>query len=390
MSPQNAVNSLTKSFFMNLPPQRLSFRFALAILVLITALAPGAFAQVRIKDITDVQGIRDNQLVGYGLVVGLNGTGDSLQNAVFTKQSLIGMLGRLGINTQALASQLQTKDVAAVMVTADLPAFIHTGERIDVTASALGDAKDITGGTLLVTPLVGADGQVYAVAQGSMVTGAITASGANASVTQGVPTVGRISDGAIVERAVEFSLASETNPSLQLRNPDFTTAERIAEAVNSALGTGIATVSDPRTVNLNLAGRDVVQSLAAVEDLEVTPSSPATVVVDASTGTIVIGADVRVSQIAIAQGNLTIQVTETPQVSQPNPFSRGGTTVATSTTAISVNKSPGKQLAILDGGVSLQQLVSGLNSLGVAPHDMISILQTIKAAGALQASLVVE
>lgn len=364
------------------------FRLLLFIAVLLLPL--GAGAQVRIKDITDVQGIRDNQLVGYGLVVGLNGTGDSLNNAVFTKQSLIGMLGRLGINTQALASQLQTKDVAAVMITADLPAFIHTGERIDITASALGDAKDLTGGTLLVTPLLGADGQVYAVAQGSMVTGAITASGASGSYTQGVPTVGRISDGAIVERAVDFSLASEADPSLQLRNPDFTTAERVAAAVNDTLGAGVATVADPRTINLNLAGRDVVQSLASIADLTVIPSSPATVVVDESTGTIVIGADVRVSEIAIAQGNLTVQVTNTPLVSQPGPFSRGGTTVTTAVTTISVSKSPGKQLAILDGGVSLQQLVSGLNSLGVAPHDMISILQTIKAAGALQAQLIVQ
>jgi flagellar P-ring protein precursor FlgI len=366
------------------------FRFALFSLVFLAALLPlSAFAQVRIKDITDVQGVRDNQLVGYGLVVGLNGTGDSLQNAVFTKQSLVGMLGRLGINTQAFASQLQTKDVAAVMVTADLPAFIHTGERIDVTASALGDAKDLTGGTLLVTPLLGADGQVYAVAQGSMVTGAITAAGANSSYTQGVPTVGRISDGAIVERAVDFSLAAETNPSLQLRNPDFTTAERIASAVNGTLGYGVATVADPRTINLNLAGRDVVQSLAGIEDLPIIPSSPATVVVDEATGTIVIGADVRVSEIAIAQGNLTIQVTNTPEVSQPGPFSNGKT-VSTASTTIAISKGPAKQLAILDGGVSLQQLVSGLNSLGVAPHDMISILQTIKASGALQANLIVQ
>jgi flagellar P-ring protein precursor FlgI len=369
--------------------QQLLPRFILGFIALAMLCPLPAPAQVRIQDITDVQGIRDNQLVGYGLVVGLNQTGDSLQNAVFTKQSLIGMLGRLGINTQALASQLQTKDVAAVMVTADLPAFIHTGERIDVTVSAMGDAKDLSGGTLLVTPLLGADGQVYSVAQGSLVTGAITASGANGSFTQGVPTVGRISDGAIVERAVDFSLASETNPSLQLRNPDFTTAERIADAVNATLGYNVATVSDPRTISLNLAGRDVVQSLAAIEDLEVTPSSPATVVVDEATGTIVIGADVRVSEIAIAQGNLTIQVTNTPTVSQPNAFA-AGRTVSTSTTTIAVNKGPNKQLAILDGGVSLQQLVSGLNSLGVAPHDMISILQTIKADGALQANLIVQ
>ena len=254
----------------------------------------------------------------------------------------------------------------------------------------MGDAKDLTGGTLLVTPLLGADGQVYAVAQGSLVTGAIAASGTNSSFTQGVPTVGRIANGGVVERAIDFSLASETNPSLQLRNPDLTTAERIAGAVNDTLGYGVATVADPRTINLNLAGRDVVQSLAAIEDLAGRPrSSPATVVVDESSGTIVIGANVRVSEIAIAQGNLTIQVTNTPTVSQPNPFANGRT-VATATTSIAVSKGPNKQLAILDGGVSLQQLVSGLNSLGVAPHDMISILQSIKADGALQADLEVQ
>jgi flagellar P-ring protein precursor FlgI len=370
-------------------PFRCATVTTLAVLMLAVLLPALACAQVRIKDITDVEGIRDNQLIGYGLVVGLNNTGDTLQNAVFTRQSIIDMLSRLGINSLALASQMQTKDIAAVMVTADLPAFIHAGERIDVTVSAMGDAKDLTGGTLLVTPLLGADGEVYAVGQGSLVTGAITASGTNSTFTQGVPTVGRIANGAVVERAVNFSLASETSPELQLRNPDFTTAERIADAVNDALGYGVAKVEDPRTVGLNLSGRDVVQSLASIEDLRVSPSSAATVVVDEATGTIVIGADVRVSEVAIAQGNLTIQVTNTPLVSQPAPFSRG-TTVSTAVTSISVNKGPNKQLAILDGGVSLQQLVSGLNSLGVAPHDMISILQTIKASGAMQANLIVQ
>ena len=374
---------------MLLPHLRRAICLALGLALLAMLMAGGASAQVRIKDITDVEGVRDNQLIGYGLVVGLNNTGDSLQNAIFTKQSLVGMLGRFGVNTLALSSQLQTKDVAAVMVTADLPAFMHTGQRMDVTVSAMGDAKDLTGGTLLVTPLLGADGEVYAVAQGSLVTGAITASGTNSTFTQGVPTVGRIANGALVERKVDFTLAAETSPSLELRNPDFTTAERIAAAVNDSLGYGVASVSDPRTVSLNLAGRDVVSALAAIADLPVTPSTPATVVVDEATGTIVIGADVRVSEIAIAQGNLTIQVTNTPAISQPGPFSRG-TTVSTATTSIAVSKGPNRQLAILDGGVSLQQLVSGLNSLGVAPHDMISILQTIKASGALQANLIVQ
>lgn len=347
-----------------------------------------ARAQVRIKDITDIEGVRANQLVGYGLAVGLNGTGDSLNNSIFTRQSLIGMLERLGVNTQSQASRLRTKDVAAVMVTADLPAFARSGEKIDVTVSALGDATSLTGGTLLVTPLLGADGQVYAVAQGSLVTGAISAHGTNASFTQGVPTVGRITDGAIVEKSVKFKLADETTPTLELRNPDFTTAERIAHAVNRQLGAAIATIDDPRTITLDLTGRNVVADLATIEDLKVKPSAPAMVVVDEATGTIVMGANVRISTVAIDQGNLTVRITNTPEVSQPNPFGNGKT-VSTARTRISVKKDKGKRLDILNGEVSLRQLVSGLNALGVAPHDMISILQAIKAAGALQAQLIV-
>lgn len=364
-------------------------RFATLLAALLLLGMAAASAQVRVKDITDIQGIRDNQLIGYGLVVGLNGTGDSLNNAIFTRQSLIGMLERLGVNTQDQAAQLQTKDIAAVMVTANLPAFSHSGEQIDVTASALGDAKDLTGGTLLVTPLLGADGQVYAVAQGSLVTGAIKAGGANASFTQGVPTVGRITNGAIVERSVNYKLAAETTPKLELRNPDFTTASRIVAAVDERLGPGVATMDDPRTITLDLKGRNVVQSLAAIEDLRVQPSVPATVVVDEATGTIVMGADVRISTVAIAQGNLTVRVTNTPVVSQPNALA-GGRTVATATTTIDIEKGKGKKMDILSGSVSLRQLVGGLNSLGVAPHDMISILQAIKAAGALQAQLIVQ
>ncbi|OYV69477.1 MAG: flagellar biosynthesis protein FlgA [Acidiphilium sp. 21-60-14] len=359
------------------------------VLLLLGLVTSVAHAQVRIKDITDIQGIRNNQLVGYGLVVGLNGTGDSLNNSIFTKQSLIGMLERLGVNTQDQAASLQTKDVAAVMVTANLPAFTHSGEQIDVTVSALGDAKNLTGGTLLVTPLLGADGQVYAVAQGSLVTGAIAAQGANASFTQGVPTVGRITNGAIVERSVNFNLAGETAPKLELRNPDFNTAARIARVINHQLGGGVATVDDPRTITLALPKGAVVTDLTAIEELRVRPSTPATVVVDESTGTIVMGADVRISTVAIAQGDLTVRVTNTPEVSQPNAFG-AGKTVATAKTSISVSKGKGKRMDILKGSVSLRELVAGLNSLGVAPHDMIGILQAIKADGALQAKLVVE
>jgi flagellar P-ring protein precursor FlgI len=359
------------------------------VLLLLGLVTSVAHAQVRIKDITDIQGIRNNQLVGYGLVVGLNGTGDSLNNSIFTKQSLIGMLERLGVNTQDQAASLQTKDVAAVMVTANLPAFTHSGEQIDVTVSALGDAKNLTGGTLLVTPLLGADGQVYAVAQGSLVTGAIAAQGANASFTQGVPTVGRITNGAVVERSVNFNLAGETAPKLELRNPDFNTAARIARVINHQLGGGVATVDDPCTITLALPKGAVVTDLTAIEELRARPSTPATVVVDESTGTIVMGADVRISTVAIAQGDLTVRVTNTPEVSQPNAFG-AGKTVTTAKTSIAVSKGKGERMDILKGSVSLRELVAGLNSLGVAPHDMIGILQAIKADGALQAKLVVE
>lgn len=345
-----------------------------------------AFGQVRVKDITDVEGVRDNQLVGYGLVVGLNGTGDRLDSAVFTRQSLIGMLERLGVNTRDQESKLQTKNVAAVMVTANLPAFARTGSRIDIGISALGDAKDLTGGTLLVTPLLGADGEVYAVAQGALATGAIAAKGAAGSVTRNIPTAGKISNGATVEREVTFQLGTKPTLRFGLRNPDLTTARRMADAMNRALGGTSARATDPRTVTLALAGRDAIDVLARVEDLRVEPDSPAVVVIDEASGTIVMGANVRISTVAIAQGNLTIRVTEQPQVSQPEPFS-GGQTVVTPRTTIQVDDQSDKRLGILNGGVTLRDLVASLNALGVGPRDMISILQAIKAAGALQADL---
>jgi flagellar P-ring protein FlgI len=286
-----------------------------------------ASAQVRIKDIADVEGVRANQLVGYGLVVGLNGTGDKLDSAVFTRQSLIGMLERLGVNTRDQETKLQTKNVAAVMVTAELPAFARSGSRIDVAVSALGDATNLTGGTLMVTPLLGADGEVYGVAQGALATGAIAARGAATSVTRGVPTSGRIVNGATVEREVHFRFDRSQGLRLGLRNPDLTTARRIADAINRALGGASARATDPRTVALEMHGRDPVDVLARIEDLRVEPDSAAIVVIDEASGTIVMGANVRISTVAIAQGNLTIRVTETPQVSQPGPLSNGVTTV---------------------------------------------------------------
>ncbi len=358
----------------------------LAALLLLPLLSAPAGAQVRIKDIADVEGIRENQLVGYGLVVGLNGTGDRLDNAVFTRQSLIGMLERLGVNTRDQEAKLQTKNVAAVMVTASLPAFSRTGSRIDVSVSALGDAKDLTGGTLLVTPLMGADGEVYSVAQGALATGAISAKGAAASVTRNVPTSARIANGATVEKELPFQLGSRPELRLALRNPDLTTARRMAVAVNAAMGGGIASARDPRTVALNLGGLDVVDALGRIEDLRVEPDSPAVVVIDEASGTIVMGANVRISTVAIAQGNLTIRVTETPVVSQPGPLSNGTTTVVPRTN-VQVDDSSDKRLGIIRGSATLRDLVASLNSLGVGPRDMISILQSIKAAGALQADL---
>ncbi len=345
-----------------------------------------ATAQIRIKDITDVEGVRENQLVGYGLVVGLNGTGDNLMNALFTRQSLVGMLERLGVNTRDLAASLSTKNIAAVMVTTNLPPFVRNGEHIDVTVSSLGDAKDLTGGTLMVTPLLAADGEVYAVAQGALVTGAIVAAGAAQKVTRNIPTTGRIPNGATIEREVPFEMASMKTLRLGLRNPDITTGERVAAAINQVLGNGAASVSDLRTVTVDLTGRQPVDTLARIEDLTVRPDTPAVVVIDEATGTIVMGSNVRVSTVAIAQGNLTIRVTETPQVSQPGPLS-GGQTVVVPRTNVQINDGRDRKLAVLGAGTTLQDLVTNLNSLGVGPRDMITILQAIKAAGALQAEL---
>ncbi len=362
-------------------------RLLIALLMLLVTV-PVRAEQVRIKDIADVEGIRSNPLIGYGLVVGLNGTGDKLNNSVFTRESLISMLERLGVNIRDQEAKLQTKDIAAVMVTAELPAFAHGGSRIDITISAAGDATDLSGGTLLVTPLMGADGEVYAVAQGQLVTSAFTAQGAAASITRNIPTSARIANGAMVERELPIDLSARTDLRLSLRNPDLTTAERISSAINQNVGDHVARATDPRTVALSLAGHDVVETLSRIEDLLVEPDSPAVVVVDEASGTIVMGDNVRISTVAIAQGNLTIQVAETPQVSQPGPLS-GGQTAIVPRTAIQVDSGAGKRLGLLKEGPSLRDLVSGLNALGVGPRDMISILQTIKAAGALQANLVV-
>jgi flagellar P-ring protein precursor FlgI len=400
---------------------------ALAIAAGASFVAEDAAAQTRarIKDIADFEGVRENLLVGYGLVVGLNGTGDTSTTSPFTQQSLIGMLERLGVNTRDLATSMRTKNLAAVMVTASLPPFARQGTKIDVSVGALGDAQSLLGGTLLVTPLLGADGEVYAVSQGSIAVSGFTASGNAQTITRGTPTSGRISNGAIVERETGFALASLKSINLALRNPDLTTARRMAQAINTFAKQPIANSLDPGTVLINLpAGRenDVVGLMTDVEQLLVEPDTTARVVIDEKSGTIVMGDKVRISTVAIAQGQLTIRVTETPQVSQPNAFSGfsgsisgtggaggaggagaaggaggaglptgltipGAQTVTVPRTDIQVDNSDQKRLAVLPNTVTLQELVNGLNALGIGPRDLITILQTIKAAGALQAEI---
>ena len=356
------------------------------VVFLVASLIAGpSMAKSRIKDIVEFEGVRDNMLVGYGLVVGLNGTGDSLRNAPFTKQSLESMLERLGVNTRD--ANLNTKNVAAVMVTARLPAFVAAGSPIDATVSAMGDAKSLQGGTLLVTPLLGADGQAYAVSQGTVQTGSVSASGASgSSVSKGVPTAGRIASGAIVEREVGFQLATMGQMRMTLRNPDFTTARRVADAVNARCP-GCARADNPTIVTVQPpSGQDMVGFIAQIENLMVEPDEPARVIIDEVAGVVVMGENVRISTVAIAQGNLTIRVQESPAVSQPAPFSQGQTTTVPQS-AVSVDEEKGKQLITLRNGASLSALVAGLNALGVTPRDMISILQAIKAAGALQAEI---
>jgi flagellar P-ring protein FlgI len=359
---------------------------ALVALAVLTCAGSSATATSRIKDLANIEGIRQNQLIGYGLVVGLNGTGDTLNNTPFTKQSLQGMLERLGVNIRG--QQIRTGNVAAVMVTANMPPFATQGTRIDVTASAMGDAKSLLGGTLLVTPLLGADGNVYAVAQGALATGGFQAEGEAAKITRGVPTVGRLTNGAIIEREIEFSLATLGKLRLALRNADFTTAKRIAIAINDYLGTPVAEPLDPSTVQLTLPPKfpqNLVAMLTEIEQLQIEPDETARIVIDERSGVIVIGRDVRVSTVAVAQGNLTVSVSEARQVSQPNAFARGSTREV-ARTRVGVTED-GKKLAVVSEGVSLQQLVDGLNALGIGPRDMITILQAIKAAGAIQADV---
>jgi flagellar P-ring protein precursor FlgI len=364
-------------------------RLALAASLAVPAMLPPApaAAMSRIKDLASIEGIRQNQLIGYGLVVGLNATGDTLNNIPFTRQSLQAMLERMGVNTRG--ATMRTANVAAVMITANLPPFATQGTRLDVTVSALGDAKSLQGGTLLVTPLLGADGEAYAVAQGSVSISGFAAEGDAAKVTRGVPTVGRIANGAIIEREIEFKLNTQRTVRLALRNPDLTTSRRIAAVINDFMGTNTAEPTDPGTVVLQIPARyegNIIRLLTEVEQLKVEPDNVARIVIDERSGIIVMGREVRVSTVAVAQGNLTVTIAEQPQVSQPGPLSQGQTAVVPRT-GVRVDTGDGNKLAIVREGVTLQELVNGLNALGIGPRDLISILQAIKSAGALQADI---
>ena len=371
----------------------LTIIFTVALGIYLLSFSIDARADARIKDIANFEGVRDNLLMGYGLVVGLNGTGDKLTNNAFTEQSLIAFLERQGVNTRG--TSLKSKNVAAVTVTARLHAFARSGSQIDVTVSAMGDAKDLTGGTLLATPLYGADGDVYAVAQGQISIGGFKAGSeaAGITITKGVPTSGFISNGGIVEKEVGFALNDLPELKMALRNPDITTAQAVANAINEQVGPGLAVVTDPGTVTLTVPGayhNNVTLLLADIEKLTVATDQVAKIIIDESSGTIVMGENVRIDTVAVSQGNLTVKIEETPIISQPGALAPDSaqTVVATqASVTVDQGSGPGKRMAVMQHGATLKDLVAGLNALGVTPRDLITILQNIKAAGALQADI---
>ena len=342
---------------------------------------------VRIKDIADIKGVRPNQLVGYGLVVGLNGTGDS-DNAIFTLQSMASMLEKMGVTVKP--EDIQVDNVAAVMVTADLPAFARTGARIDVLVSSIGDAENLQGGNLLFTPLKAADGQVYAVAQGPVSTGGFVVESASGSgVQKNFPTVGRVVNGALIEKEISTNFNQKKVLTLTLQQPDFTTSSRVAQAINAAFYEQIARTLDAGTIEVKVPEKywgNTVPMVTMIEKLGVTPDIASKVVINERTGTVIMGENVRISTIAIAHGNLSIEIKEDQQVSQPLPFSRTGRTVVTPESEVAVQEG-NNPIFLVESGVSIGEVVKALNALGVSPRDLIAIFQALKAAGALQAEL---
>jgi flagellar P-ring protein FlgI len=359
-------------------------------LIVAACLSSSGMAATRIKDVANVQGVRDNQLIGYGLVMGLQGTGDTLRNSQFTEQALQSMLDRMGVNVRDI--NLRTRNVAAVIVTADLPPFIGVGSRIDVTVTSMGDATSLKGGTLMLTALQGGDGQVYAVAQGAIVVSGFAAQGQAETLTSGVATAGRIANGALIEREVRGGFDAVGLLAFELKNPDYKTATMITDAINqfaqSRYGMRVAAPRDYRTVVLQRPKTiAATRFIAELGDLEIQPDTPARIVVDQRTGTVVIGKNVQISTVAITHGALTIRVTETPEVAQPDPFSMGQTAVVPRTQISAAEERV--PLAIVRGS-DLQTLVKGMNQMGLKPSDVIAILQAVKTAGALQAELVVQ
>lgn len=361
----------------------------LVIFLLACGISSAEASPVRLKDLVEFDGVRGNDLVGYGLVVGLNGTGDGLRNAPFTEEIMSNILERLGVNVAG--EDFRAKNVAAVIVTAALPPFSRTGSQIDVTISAIGDASSLRGGTLIMTPLNAADGEIYAVAQGTLIAGGAAVEGDGASEVRGVPTSGVIPAGARVEREIAFDLNALTSVRLALRTPDFTTAARIEGAINFDFGRGVARMLDAGTVQINISATGMpspAHALGRIENILVEPERRARVVVDQRSGTIVMGSEVRISRVAVSQGGLTMRIQEAPLAVQPNPFSPGETIVVPRTAA-ALEDQPGNGLAVVPEGTSLAEVVAGLNALGVSPGDMIDILKSIKAAGALHAEFVV-
>ena len=358
--------------------------FATLFFMLITATGVQA---ARIKDIANIRGVRQNQLFGYGLVVGLDGTGDG-NKSLFTVQSLSSMLEKMGVTINP--DEIKVKNVAAVMITANLPPFARAGSRIDVLVSSIGDAKNLQGGTLLLTPLKGADGNVYAVAQGPLSTGGFSyGKGTGTGVQKNFPTVGRIASGALIEREIASDFNQREELTLALHAPDFTTATRVASAINAAFGDTMARAPDAGTIKVTVPdlyrGRSV-ELVALIENLGVTPDTVSKVIINERTGTVIMGENVRISTIAIAHGNLSIEVNKQDNVSQPLPFSRGGQTVVTSDRTMQVQEGR-NPLFLVESGVSIGEVVRALNALGVSPRDLIAIFQSLKASGALQAEL---
>lgn len=367
---------------------RFSSFLACFAVALMPVFGSSATAQAKLRDILDIEGVRTNDLVGYGIVVGLNGSGDSVRNAPFTEDSLTNMLERLGMNVQG--EDIKPNNVAAVLVTASLPAFARNGSSIDVTVASIGDADSLQGGTLILTPLRGADNQVYAVAQGSVMVSGVNVEAPGARDTVGTPTTGAVPGGAIVEKEILFDFNAQNTLTLALRNPDFTTAARVEDKINASLGRPIAYMRDPGTIELNLSGTggSPARVLAAIENLPIDVESPARIVIDEKSGTIVLGQDVTISKVAIAQGNISIKVRENPVVSQPNPFAEGETIVLPRTD-IAVTQTGNENIALLEQNTTLSQLIDGLNALGVRPQEMSDIIRAMSAAGAIHAELVI-